>query len=736
MLNRLNARVAAVAVLTIGFLTAGATAGTCPADVNDDGSVNFADILDVIGSWGPCPGCPADVDGNGTVDFGDILDVIGAWGPCSTFEATELAGNTLTEFPHVEYVLAFNEGSPVTFALDPTRFPASSGQTVDLYITAARTEAQWLGDGTLTDVRGAPQTETLGAGTVQSSTFVLTGSDALSGAAGTGLGAGYDLVCDVNQNGQLDGGDLLDGFGDVAGLYVVHDLTLPGPLAVTEVTYDVEGGSVTPGYAGENLFYPTDIGLMGQLPLIVVSHGNGHQYTWYDHIGMHMGSYGYIVMSHRNNTEPGVQTAATTTLEHTDAFLDQLDTIAGGVLQGHVDTSRIVWIGHSRGGEGVAIAYDRIKDGTWIPANYAIEDIVLVSSIAPVDFEGPSDTDPHDAVFSLWTGGSDNDVNGCASCDLCQTFHLHDRAEKWRQSISLHGVGHGDFHNGGGSSVATGPCQVGRSDTHAIMRGYLLPLVKHYVEHNVPARDYLWRQYERFHAIGAPVGNDCVVVDLMFREDPADNFVVDDFQTELTTNISSSGGAVAFSVTGMAEGKLDDNNSDFTNNGFDGMNGMTVGSSADTSRGVAFSWNGDTYYHQTIVPAERDLTDDTYLTFRACQATRHPNTIAELGDLTFTVTLFDGFFATSSISIGAYGGGIEEPYQRSGCGSGAGWANEFETIRIRLTDFLNNGSGLNMSNVTAIRFQFGPSHGSAVGRIGLDDITISRDASPPSVGAP
>ena len=36
--------------------------------------------------------------------------------------------------------------------------------------------------------------------------------------------------------------------------------------------------------------------------------------------------------------------------------------------------------------------------------------------------------------------GADNDVNGCASCDLCQTFHLHERAIGNRQSISLHGV--------------------------------------------------------------------------------------------------------------------------------------------------------------------------------------------------------------------------------------------------------------------------------------------------------
>ncbi|MCP3902677.1 MAG: hypothetical protein GY715_03495 [Planctomycetes bacterium] len=51
-------------------------------DVNDDRDVGFADILAVIGAWGPCAGCPADVDDSGDVGFADILAVIGAWGSC------------------------------------------------------------------------------------------------------------------------------------------------------------------------------------------------------------------------------------------------------------------------------------------------------------------------------------------------------------------------------------------------------------------------------------------------------------------------------------------------------------------------------------------------------------------------------------------------------------------------------------------------------------------------------
>jgi len=58
----------------------------CPNDLSGNGFVDFADILAIIGNWGPCPAppthCPWDLSGNGTVDFADILVVIGGWGPC------------------------------------------------------------------------------------------------------------------------------------------------------------------------------------------------------------------------------------------------------------------------------------------------------------------------------------------------------------------------------------------------------------------------------------------------------------------------------------------------------------------------------------------------------------------------------------------------------------------------------------------------------------------------------
>ena len=49
-----------------------------------------------------------------------------------------------------------------------------------------------------------------------------------------------------------------------------------------------------------------------------------------------------------------------------------------------------------------------------------------------------------------------------------------------------------------------------------------------------------------------------------------------------------------------------------------------------------------------------------------------------------------------------------------------------------LTDFLTNGTGLDLTDIEAVRFEGGPSFGSPEGRLGLDDIELTADR-PPNV---
>ena len=663
---------------------------------------------------------PADPNG---LDFTPGASV--SFGPAVDKVPLELAGNPLVQRPFFEFVRAFNVGDNVQLSVDPLQVPSVAGQTADLYVVDARTAAEWDQSVNLVDVStGGAETVTFSAGGVAANTFLVdTGS--LAPGAGEALGRGYDVIVDLDRDGTLSSGDLIDGYSEVAGFSVMRDLTLPGPYAVTEALYS--GGP----WLGQDIYYPSNIASMGQLPIVVISHGNGHNYQWYDHIGNHLASYGFVVMSHQNNTGPGIQTASLTTLDNTDHLIRKQAVILGGVLLGHLDARRIAWIGHSRGAEGVARAYDRLFDGTYTPLGFKLEDIQLISSIAPTDFLGTANSNPHGANYHLWVGQADSDVTGCASNDIAQSFHLLDRAEGTRQSTSLQGVGHAWFHDGGGNPWASGPCLIGEAETHQIELGYVLPLVAHYLRGNFPARDYLTRQYESFHPLGAPVFDPCVGVNLQFKEAAsAAKRVIDDFETNPGVNLASSGAAVSFTVTDLVEGRLNDANSAFTHNLSDPFNGFTNARSSDDTFGVVFGADGQGDYELVydLTAGDADWSDFGVLSFRGCQATRHPYTVPVLGDLVFDVELVDSAGNTSRLNIGAFGGGLEEPYQRVSCGTGApGWGNEFETIRLPLGGFTSDDALFDLSSVDKLIFRFGPSHGSPGGRIGLDDIELLVD---------
>jgi hypothetical protein len=339
-----------------------------------------------------------------------------------------IAGTILTGFPDfdVDHDLV-SDGDPVDVRVDLDAYFDRAGLPYDAALVPHRTPEEWADDPSYAGdvVEGV-------ADGVAAPLFPAV-------AGGPGLVEGYDLVIDFGRDGRLDPGDLLDGL-DAPAISVAADLSAPGP-------YTPMSGEISASYWLTAVLYaPQEVDQLDPMPLVVISHGNGHDYTWYDWLGEHLASYGYVVIAHRNDTVPGPVTAAATTWQNTDWFLSELPNLAGGLLDGEVDGSRIAWIGHSRGGEGVVLAYHQLVSGAIAPSSFGAEDVVLVSSIAPTVFESPNDGNPHGVAYHLLAGSADGDVTGGIDNPITQYFRLFQRSTGLRAVTYLQGADHNDFN--------------------------------------------------------------------------------------------------------------------------------------------------------------------------------------------------------------------------------------------------------------------------------------------------
>lgn len=56
---------------------------------------------------------------------------------------------------------------------------------------------------------------------------------------------------------------------------------------------------------------------------------------------------------------------------------------------------------------------------------------------------------------------------------------------------------------------------------------------------------------------------------------------------------------------------------------------------------------------------------------------------------------------------------------------GYGWQNEFQSVKINLNSFTHNNSNVDLTNISKLKFEFGPSYGSNKGALAIDDLEIT-----------
>src|SRR5690606_8526635 len=223
------------------------------------------------------------------------------------------------------------------------------------------------------------------------------------------------------------------------------------------------------------------------------------------------------------------------------------------------------------------------------PANFDVEDLALVSSIAANSVDGTTRANPRDVNFHMIWGSSDGDISGAPGSQTTP-FRHYDLATGFKHSTYIQGADHNVFNCCGFRNFQGPPStEIGRTEAQQIAKAIWLSLMKRYNEDDVPALDYLSRPWETFRPLGTAPDT---TLTHMYRPpaDAPESLVIDDYQTNPAPDQSSSGAPVTFSVDNLVENLLFDADSTYTWTPTDPMNGMTYARPGDFSRGAVFEW--------------------------------------------------------------------------------------------------------------------------------------------------
>lgn len=225
----------------------------------------------------------------------------------------------------------------------------------------------------------------------------------------------------------------------------------------------------------------------GDLPLVLIVHGNHDMmrfsdagYAW---IGEHLASRGHVVVSVDQNFLNGSifgglsrenATRGWLMLKHLEAWREWRSSPQHPLHQ-QVAPDRAVLIGHSRGGEAVALAgaFNRLRHH---PEDASIEfdfdfGIQGIGAIAPVDgqfWPSGKPTPLEDVSYFVMHGGYDSDVSSfTGDRQYVRTRPDMDRG-RFSASLYLHHANHGQFNTNWGDS------DMGRAGRFLLNRSPLL----------------------------------------------------------------------------------------------------------------------------------------------------------------------------------------------------------------------------------------------------------------------
>jgi len=213
----------------------------------------------------------------------------------------------------------------------------------------------------------------------------------------------------------------------------------------------------------------------GPFPIVFILHGNhpmeDYSDAGYDYLGELLASRGYIVVSVDQNflnlsvvanllvispLERENDARAWLLLEHIRQW-QEWHTTPGNPFHDKADFEAIALIGHSRGGEAVAIAaaFSRLAyhpDNAAITFDYDFE-IQSIVALAPVDGQYQPGERPlplADVNYLLLHGSHDMDVVSFMGAKMYNRLQLSGDHSRFKAALYIYGANHGQFNRGWG----------------------------------------------------------------------------------------------------------------------------------------------------------------------------------------------------------------------------------------------------------------------------------------------
>jgi Chlorophyllase enzyme len=659
-----------------------------------------------------------------------------------------ISGRSVSGAPYFQYADTFTVGENVYGGLDPGIVdPNNLSKRCALYVIQSKDDPTWNVDNSLSHLPvlgGNPSVQkvTLQPGCMNMNKHLLWSNANIPGE--------YDIIADfgnntpdaatfVNDDQYNTPLDMIDGYF-VPGFRIVEDpgtmtqwanagtwhydetivnaMGLTGSPTITDESssYFTPGGFVPTARTirmQARVFYPTDVAgvtdpsqisnVNANYPLIVIVHGNGHEFADYNFLLSHFAKNGFIAVSiNCKFLSGGVLQHGMHGLGRAEALFKHLEVIFAKF--GTKAQNNIGIMGHSRGGEAVLKAA-RLNNTGGLGYNFN-----AIMSLAPTDQYGS------EVLAGAWTkpyfvlfGSRDGDISGAiytAGYTVPQTgFALWDRANGSEKTMAFvylatHNGFVTDNHDApwDGEAIASMlPPATQQAVTQAYMNAYFRMKLK-----NEP----IWKGMFTGEWKPASVSSTAAQVFMQFQD--TGTRTVDKFDGVINWQASTIGGTV--SAIGLPinpdEGKL-----------------RTLdGHSPHDSQGLKIQWDNNTDAVEFSIPnAQKDVSGFTHISVRITQKDASASNPVSL-DQNMRISLKDGANNERAVRVSSFCR-IPFPDQRANVNNRK---SAMVSVRIPLKSYTIVCAGqvqVNLTDITTLALKFSEN---STGEILIDNIEFTN----------